>query len=184
MFKKNIFVVGKRDYILGIDRPQVECILCTVLFGDHPGVKNLSIWEDSLLAVSANLYPYNAGHLLLFPRRHLTDIREMTDEESLRMIQLTRHSMDILDRTYAPHGYNLGYNIHDASGASIEHLHQHVIPRYPKELGFVDVVAGAKIIIEDPQVTMNKLRQAFSENPPPEFKAVKRRVKKGPTGSV
>lgn len=123
------------------------------------------------MAISANLYPYNAGHLLLFPRRHMVDIREMTEEESRRMMQLTGHCMTILDLVYAPHGYNVGFNIRDASGASIEHLHQHIIPRYPKELGFVDIVAGAKIIIEDPETTMKKLRTAFLQTPPPMEKA-------------
>jgi ATP adenylyltransferase len=61
-----------------------------------------------------------------------------------------------------PSGYNIGYNVGEASGASIEHLHQHVVPRYSRELGFVDITAGAKIIIEDPEVTLQNLKAAFA----------------------
>ena len=79
------------------------------------------------------------------------------------MHQLLSASMDRLESVYQPLGFNIGFNIGEASGASIEHLHQHVVPRYHRELGFVDITAGAKIIIEDPQVTLNKLKDAFAD---------------------
>lgn len=159
-FKKNLFTPGKRDYILGVNRPVVSCILCSILEGDER-VESLMVYQDDLVAISANLYPYNAGHLLLFPRRHIIDPRELSQEENDAMFAILKTSMKHLDMLYKPCGYNIGYNIGDASGASIEHLHQHIVPRYPKELGFVDITSGTKIIIEDPSKTMEKLRAAF-----------------------
>ena len=120
------------------------------------------IWEDQLFAISANLYPYNPGHVLLFPRRHIHDLREMSKDEEERHWELTKETLCILDHIYKPAGFNIGFNIGDASGASIWHLHQHIVPRYPKELGFLDVTAGAKIFIEDPIVTMNTLKKEFA----------------------
>ena len=161
-FSRHIFIPNKRDYIKGGKRPAVDCILCSILQSDSR-VQQLLVWEDQLFAVSVNLYPYNPGHVLLFPRRHLHDPRELSAEEEQRLNALTRETMDILDELYEPAGYNIGCNIGDASGASIWHLHRHIVPRYPKELGFVDVTAGAKIIIEDPMVTMDRLKKRFAE---------------------
>ncbi|MFW6138916.1 MAG: HIT domain-containing protein, partial [Spirochaetota bacterium] len=72
-------------------------------------------------------------------------------------------TLDILDRLYSPCGYNIGYNIGSFAGASISHVHMHVIPRYENELGFIDIVGGAKILVEDPTKTMQRLKQAFKQ---------------------
>lgn len=160
-FRKQLFIPNKRAYITGMNRPSVECIICSII-NDEPAVANLTVWKNSVVAACANLYPYNAGHLLLFPLRHVTDPRQLTHEEMRQMHVLLNHSLDRLDHIYQPAGYNIGFNIGEASGASIEHIHQHIVPRYARELGFVDITAGAKIIIEDPSETLEKLRNAFS----------------------
>jgi ATP adenylyltransferase len=160
-FKRHLFVPDKRDYIKNQRRPGVSCILCAIL-ADDPKVQRLMIWQDDLISVSANLYPYNAGHLLVFPLRHIVDPRELTAAETLRWFEVMKRCLRVLDALYEPSGYNIGCNIGEASGASIDHLHQHIVPRYPKELGFVDITAGAKIIIEDPATTMERLREGFS----------------------
>jgi ATP adenylyltransferase len=69
----------------------------------------------------------------------------------------------VLTHAYQPRGFNVGYNMGESSGASIPHLHLHVVPRYPRELGFMDVIGGARIIIEDPNVTQEKLHKIFQE---------------------
>ncbi len=160
-FRRQLFVPAKRDYIKGKKRPPVDCILCSILAGD-PQVTSLLIWQDDLFAVCANLYPYNAGHLLLFPKRHIVDPRQLNRHEEAGFFPLLRRCLDVLERLYQPLGFNIGFNIGDASGASIEHLHQHLVPRYHKELGFVDIITGSKIIIEDPQTTMTRIKEAFA----------------------
>lgn len=160
-FRKQLFVPNKRDYINGVNRPTVACIICSIVNAE-PEVANLLIWKNDLVAVCANLYPYNAGHLLLFPLRHINDPRQLSEIEQKHMHIILNISLEKLELVYEPSGFNVGFNIGEASGASIEHLHQHVVPRYARELGFVDITAGAKIIIEDPQLTLTKLREAFS----------------------
>lgn len=160
-FKKNLFVPGKQDYIKKARTPGGSCILCAILSGDR-NVANLLIARNDSIAVSANLYPYNAGHLLVFPVRHIVDPRQMNPAERSELFSMLEQSMNVLEKQYQPDGYNIGFNIGEASGASIAHLHMHIVPRYPRELGFVDVTAGAKIIIEDPAVTMERLKKAFS----------------------
>ncbi|NLM17371.1 MAG: HIT domain-containing protein [Candidatus Riflebacteria bacterium] len=160
VYDKQLFIPNKRDYIKGDKRPDVECIICSILDED-PEVTNLLIWKNDQLGISVNLYPYNAGHVMIFPTRHVTDVRELTEEEMLNIERLTAKTMDILDKQYQPAGYNIGYNIGYASGASVKHLHKHIVPRYIRELGFMDVIGGSKIIIEDPKVTVKNLTEAF-----------------------
>ncbi len=160
-FRQQLFVPNKRSYIAGLNRPSVDCILCSII-KEEPAVTNLTIWKNEIVVACVNLYPYNAGHLLLFPLRHIIDPRHLNEEEHRQMGALLKASLDRLEAVYQPLGFNIGFNIGEASGASIEHLHQHVVPRYHRELGFVDITAGAKIIIEDPQVTLTKLKEAFA----------------------
>jgi ATP adenylyltransferase len=157
----NLFSLNKLGYIKG-DRPKVECILCAII-GHNDDVVNLLVCEREHTVVSVNKFPYNSGHVLLCPKRHITDIRELTGEEEEELGSLARTSLDVLEELYSPSGYNVGFNIGDFAGASLPHLHIHVIPRYRNEVGFIDIVAGAKILIEDPMETMSRLREAFKE---------------------
>ncbi len=72
-------------------------------------------------------------------------------------------ALDVLTAEYKPAGFNVGYNVGAAAGASIPHLHLHVVPRYPRELGVIDILSGAKIVIEDPEKTRRRLRAAFAD---------------------
>ena len=161
-FENQLFIPNKIKYLTGESRPKVDCILCEV-YKNNPDVDNLVIWKNDLLAISANLYPYTSGHVILFPTRHITDTREFSDDEVLQIHKLQTFTIGVLKKLYNPGGFNIGYNIGYCSGASISHVHQHIVPRYERELGFVDIISGTKIFIEDPQVTMKNLRNAFKD---------------------
>jgi ATP adenylyltransferase len=156
------FTFDKMDYVRG-KRP-AGCILCAIR--DGPGDDtDLTVHRDPLFVVTVNLYPYNPGHLLIFPARHLTDLRALTAEEAARLHRLQAHLLDALDRLYSPTGYNLGYNMGETAGASIPHLHLHVIPRFPNETGIADLLAGKRILVEDPRVTADRLRRELAHSP-------------------
>jgi ATP adenylyltransferase len=157
----NLFSIHKLNYIKD-KKPKEACILCCVARGET-GDENLSVAEGPLAVVCVNKFPYNSGHILIFPKRHLTDYRTLSGEEETEINLLLRRSLDVLDALYEPSGYNVGYNIGDFAGASIAHLHLHVIPRYRNELGFVDIVGGAKIVVEDPSETMRRLKDEFGK---------------------
>lgn len=148
----------KMRYVKG-DRPH-GCILCLIR-DDSPDVINLKVWSDELFTVSVNLYPYNPGHLMIFPNRHLEDIREYTDAEDRRLTALTRRCVSALETTHQPRAFNIGYNMGRSAGASIDHLHLHIIPRYPSEVGIADLVAGNRMLIEDPRVTQERVSRAL-----------------------
>jgi len=157
----NLFSFNKLNYIKG-EKPKVNCILCSI-FDKNPIVDNLLVKEAKYTAICVNKFPYNSGHLLIFPKRHIIDYRDLKEEEEVELNFLLKESLNILDNLYSPSGYNIGFNIGDFAGASIRHLHIHVVPRHKNELGFIDIVGGAKIIVEDPVVTMKKLKKEFDK---------------------
>lgn len=149
-------------YVRGEKKPEVDCILCAIVNEDDR-VARLEVYRSDLSLVSLNLYPYAPGHLMVFPKRHITDPRMLTTDESIDLANMQSLCLNVLDNIYAPHGYNIGYNIGEAGGASIAHLHLHIVPRYKRETGFIDILGGVKIIIEDPNVTLSKVKEGFSK---------------------
>ena len=160
MERRYLFNTEKIHYVRGA-KPDVECILCAIRDND-PAVKNLTVYEGRLSIVALNLYPFNPGHLMIFPRRHITGVIDMTGEEAMDMHRLLSGSIRILDEELSPSGYNVGYNLGGGSGASIPHLHQHVVPRYNNETGFLDVLSGTRVIVSDPVKVMERLAVRFS----------------------
>jgi ATP adenylyltransferase len=98
---------------------------------------------------------------MIIPKRHISRIGEMTESEAAEMHQLLAKSIEILDEEFSPSGYNVGYNLGEGSGASIKHLHQHIVPRYSNEIGFLDVLSGTRVIVSDPVEVMEKLKLRF-----------------------
>ena len=142
----------------------MECILCAVTLGSRK-VKNLKVLETDRFVVSLNLYPYNPGHLILFPRRHVRKASDLTPAEAREVIPLVARCQEVLEKLYTPAGFNVGWNEGTGSGGSIDHLHLHVVPRYANEIGIVDILSGTRVIVEDPIVTRRKIRKAFAKGP-------------------
>jgi ATP adenylyltransferase len=154
-FEKLAYVKGRRP---------AGCILCAARDGS-PDVVDLSFWRDELFVAAVNLYPYNPGHLLVYPLRHVEDVRALSAVEERRLADLQRWLLGLLDAAFAPRGYNIGYNMGGAAGASIEHLHLHIIPRYPRETGIADLIAGKRVLVEDPRETTRRLRGLAAQSP-------------------
>lgn len=157
--RHNLFVPDKLEYAKG-ERPPVECILCAVA-ERNKDVVSLEIARYGGFVVSANLYPYNPGHVLIFPERHIVHPRDLTGAEVAALHDLQIVAMNVLESLYGATAFNSGYNTGPSSGASIEHFHVHVVPRYDRETGFIDIIGGAKIIVEDPLITCKRLKEAL-----------------------
>ena len=147
------------SYVKG-KRPNVDCILCAVCSRDK-AVTKLEVYRTERWVASVNLHPYNPGHILLFPVRHVVDVRQLKKIEFSELQPLTALCLDVLDAAYGPVGYNVGYNIGRPAGASIEHLHLHIVPRFPNEAGFMDMLSETRTIVEDPKKTVERLRGYF-----------------------
>jgi ATP adenylyltransferase len=153
------FNFNKLGYLKG-KKPK-GCILCMIRDGSE-NVDRLVVHENEYIVVSLNLYPYNPGHLILFTKRHITDIRSMSAGEQAAMDSTINRCLDILDKTYSPAGYNIGYNLGLVAGGSIEHLHLHIIPRYHNEIGIAELIGGKKVLVQNPLETLGLLVKAFA----------------------
>ena len=156
-----LFNTEKIKYVTG-DKPDVDCILCALRDRD-PRVKNYELKRTAHCIVTINLYPFNPGHLMVFPQRHLTDLRDMSDSEVMDMHRLMSASCSIINQEFNPSGFNIGFNLGAGSGASIDHIHQHIVPRYENEVGFLDVLAGTRVVVVDPQEVLARLKDRFSD---------------------
>ncbi|RBP63923.1 ATP adenylyltransferase [Brevibacterium sanguinis] len=139
-------------YIGGQDKPKdsgiAECPFCaSPTKSDAEGL--IVARGDEVYAV-LNLYPYNPGHLLICPYRHVADYTELTDSETMELARFTQKAMSVIRAVSSPHGFNLGMNQGGVAGAGIAaHLHQHVVPRWGGDANFLPIVAQTKAL---PQV--------------------------------
>ena len=170
--KGRLFIPNKLNYCQG-DRPKVDCILCSVVKKD-PAVENLLVWETRRIAVALNLYPYNPGHLIVFPKKHVEDYEALIPSLAAEIHKAAQKCLGILKAEYKPAGFNMGWNLGKQSGASIAHLHMHIVPRYQSEAGFMDLIGETRVIVEHPSVTLKRLRRDFGTRSP----AVKNHIQK------
>lgn len=134
------------------------CIACEALAGGV-GIESLVLHRGETAFVMLNRYPYNTGHLMICPVRHLVDPTEMTDPEMLETMRLVARCGDVLRRAMNAAGINAGLNLGQASGGSVDHLHLHVVPRWVGDTNFMPVVAGTKTLVEMLDGTWNRLRE-------------------------
>jgi ATP adenylyltransferase len=134
------------------------CVLCRSL--------DRAAEADSLVVHAAahnfvvmNLYPYNAGHVMIAPRRHIGSLAEATADELSEMMALARRMEQVLAEAYTPDGINLGMNLGKAAGAGVaDHIHLHVVPRWAGDTNFMTTVGGTRVIPEDPAEARVRLR--------------------------
>ncbi len=162
MFDRWLQAFNKLDYVRKKDRPDVDCILCAVRDNDER-VVNLKIYQDDLAFICLNLYPYNPGHLILTPNRHILSFRDLNKDENARLSRIIQGIEQLLEDTQNCTGFNIGINEGQNSGASIEHLHYYIVPRYPNELGFIDLSSDTRVVIEGLESVMKRLKTKISE---------------------
>ncbi len=151
------------SYLAGENRPlpdnEVPCPFCRIpTLGD---VEGLIVARGITAYVVMNLYPYNAGHLLICSYRHVDDLTDLTDAERNEILELSAHSMRVLRKVANPAGFNLGMNQGAISGAGVpEHIHQHVVPRWSGDANFMPVIGQTKVLSQ----LLQETRDALSKN--------------------
>ncbi|MGQ9513175.1 HIT family protein [Thermodesulfitimonas sp.] len=148
-------------YVAKSDAEKAECIFCAKLNDTRDRENHLLVRRERCF-VLLNIYPYNSGHLLVAPNRHVADITALTPEEALALFQLTQEMVALLRRVMKPHGFNVGINLGRVAGAGYPgHFHIHIVPRWDGDTSFMPVVGDVKVISETLDQTYAKLREAL-----------------------
>ncbi|UFU04776.1 HIT family protein [Ruania halotolerans] len=140
------------------DRPGIGCPFCSS--PDRPDADGLVVYRGTHCYVVLNLFPYNPGHLLICPYRHVPDLVTMSVEERGELIELTEAAMRTLSATKSPAGFNLGMNAGEVAGAGVAaHAHQHVVPRWAGDANFLPIIARTKALPELLEDTRRELSE-------------------------
>jgi ATP adenylyltransferase len=146
-------------YVTAAPAPPTDCIFCDA---QRRPDDDLTVFRATRSYVILNLYPYNNGHLMVVPNRHVNMLALLTPEEQEELMSLTRLSEMALTEAYQPHGLNVGINLGRAAGAGIEqHLHVHIVPRWNGDTNFMTAIGETRVLPEDLRQTAAKLRPIF-----------------------
>jgi ATP adenylyltransferase len=155
----NVWSAWRLAYITG-ERAETGCVFCQAL--SDPEAAPLVVFRGPACFVILNLFPYNNGHLMVIPNRHVASLAEATTAELSEMIELTRRAELALTEAYRPHGLNMGINIGKPAGAGIlDHVHMHVVPRWNGDTNFMSVVGRTRVLAEELPMTASRLRPIF-----------------------
>ena len=134
------------------------CFLCRVL-EETADRANLLICRGKTCSIVLNRYPYNNGHLMVFPHRHIEDLGGMTADERLESMDLVARAIDALRETIHPDGFNVGVNLGKVAGAGLEeHVHMHVVPRWNGDTNFTTVCADLRVVPQSLEALWDELR--------------------------
>ncbi len=151
----------RRDFVTA-EKPS-GCIFCR--FPEETEDRaNLVLGRTAHSFAVLNRFPYNNGHLMVVPRRHLSDFTQLGQGELLDLNGLLQRALRIVQAVYGPDGANLGMNVGADAGAGIVgHLHWHLVPRWRGDTNFMPVLAGTKVMVEHLDQTWQALRPRFDE---------------------
>ena len=138
-----------------------ECIFCTKpATGDDEA--NLIVHRGESCFVILNLFPYTNGHLMVAPYEHVAALQELDAETMGELMSLAQRGMTALEASYAPHGYNVGFNQGRVAGAGVEHhIHLHVVPRWGGDTNFMPVIADTKVMPQTLEQSYETLKGSF-----------------------
>ena len=147
------------------------CLFCDALLDADPatnsqqgGVDDLIVFRGSACYVILNLYPYNNGHLMVVPNRHIGSLSAATRDELCELIELTRRAEVALGEAYSPQGMNMGINLGKPAGAGVlDHIHMHIVPRWNGDTNFMTIVGDTRVLPEELPETARKLRPIFQK---------------------
>jgi ATP adenylyltransferase len=146
--------------VTGTGGTDAGCIFCDA--HAQPGRDALIVLRGRVSYVILNLYPYNSGHLMVVPHRHVPTLAATTSEEQAELMRFTRLSEMALTEVYKAQGINIGVNLGRPAGAGVvDHLHVHLVPRWNGDTNFMSVIGETRVLPEDLSDSAKRLRPVF-----------------------
>lgn len=149
------------QYVSSAGSSEGVCIFCDHLAtGDDEAAHIL--YRGNHVFVLLNAYPYNPGHLMVAPTRHVSDMSDLSSDERTELMEVTYKATEAIKEGLNPEGFNVGMNLGAAGGAGIPgHLHMHVVPRWTGDTNFMTTVGHTKVLSEMLYDTYAKLLPLF-----------------------
>ena len=163
---QRLWAPHRMSYLEGENRPltsnEIECPFCRIAALDD--AEALIVARGKEAYVVMNLYPYNAGHLLVCTNRHVAELPELTESERNEVQSLTAQGMKVLRKVSNASGFNIGINQGDVSGAGIAgHFHQHIVPRWAGDANFMPIIGKTKVIPKLLQESREQLATGWNQ---------------------
>ena len=156
-----IFAPWRIEYIK-MEKPE-GCIFC-ILPEERRDEENLILYRGKHAFVIMNNYPYNPGHVMVAPYRHVANLEDLSNEEWNEIHQLVKIMIGAIRKAMNPHGFNIGINLGRVAGAGVEgHIHVHIVPRWNGDTNFMPVIGDTKVIPQALRDTYAELKKALDE---------------------
>jgi len=154
-----IWAPWRKKYV--ITTKSKKCFICAC---KKISKNNLLIYNSPTIKVLANAFPYNNGHLLVAPVRHVGSLSKLTPQERKDLMDVIIVSQEILQQILNPQGFNIGLNLGKVAGAGlVSHLHFHIVPRWQGDTNFVPILSSTKIIPDSLRSLVSVLRDVFAK---------------------
>jgi len=148
-------------YVTGASAPSPGCIFCDA--AGRLDTEPLVVHRGARAFIILNKFPYNNGHLMIVPFRHVGRLAGLEPHELSEIMTLTQMAERALGACFTPHGFNMGLNLGKPAGAGVlDHLHMHVVPRWDGDTNFISVVGETRVLPEELPVTAGRLRAEFA----------------------
>ncbi|OSS42202.1 HIT family protein [Desulfurella amilsii] len=155
---KTLWAPWRMAYILSEKKPE-DCVFCNA-FRERKDEENYVLFRSKHCFVIMNIYPYNPGHIMVVPNRHIDHIKLLNEQERADIFQVMQTFCNILETAFKPNGFNIGMNIGSTAGAGIaDHIHFHIVPRWNGDTNFISTVCDTKVISESLRQTYNKIKE-------------------------
>lgn len=145
---QRLWAPWRKTYIRPEKKKSGTCVFCSIL-SSKQDAKNFILKRNRTCFAVLNLYPYNNGHVLILPNRHVPSIDKLNDTEKLDWLALAEEMRAALKKAVNPHGFNMGINLGRIAGAGIPgHLHLHIVPRWKGDVNFMPALGDTRVISE------------------------------------
>jgi ATP adenylyltransferase len=159
---ERLYSPWRSQYIEGLEKSE-GCFLCKA-YQENNDEKNLLLYRGERAFVILNLFPYNAGHLMVCPNEHIGDFTVLDDKTLHEISLLTKEMVKLLKKVLKPDGFNIGYNLGRAAGAGLEtHIHNHIVPRWIGDTNFMPVLGEVRVISQDLKEIYYKLKEGLKD---------------------